>query len=57
MDFVFAGGIAIVTLQLINLITFLTIQKSKSDQKKIAKRNIYVRKFLLGKPDEESQDQ
>ena len=56
-DLVFGGGVAAATLQLINLLMFCIVQKSKSDQQKIARRNQYVRKYLLGKPDGDSQEQ
>jgi hypothetical protein len=47
--FVFGGGVAAATLQLINLVLFWVVQKSKSDEKKIAARNASVRKYILGK--------
>ena len=56
-DFVFCAGVIASVFQLVNLTLFGIVQKSASNQMKTAKRNAYVRTYILGHGETTIQDQ
>ena len=55
--YIFDAGIVTAALHLIDLMLFWFVKKEERAQRRIAKRNAYVRKYIMGGQDDDAQSE